>query len=393
MWPWPSSAPHRPVTLEVRAEGTGRGELAELVAYHGLRTINGYVLAPVVNGDGMADELGVDHARPAPRLEHPLFVVLVHPEDALHKALLHERLFLRGPRHLAPPSFPAPADDHGVRALVLLPRRGALGDLAPRRNRGPARRALPLAATVRVVDGVHDRTAHRRPYPEVALAASFAPAHVLVRLVADDANRGPALGPYPAALAAGEPERHEVTLAGRQLGARPRAAGQLRPAARLELDGVHDGTDGYPVEGKRVAHVHLGIWPALDDGADREVARREDVALLAVVVVQEGDVGRTVRVVLDRRDRGGDTVLAPLEVDETIGGLVSAADVAGGYAAVVVAPARLVQLGGQLLLGNVLRDRVARQNRGVSEARAGRPVTSRRHTRPPRISLCARPRR
>src|ERR671919_1274277 len=101
---------------------------------------------------------------------------------------------------------------------------------------------------------------------------------------------------------------------------------------------MHDGTDGYPVEGERIAHVHLGIWPALDDGADREVARREDVALLAVVVVQEGDVGRTVRVVLDRRDRRGYTVLAPLEVDETIAALVSAADVAGGYEGAGVLP-------------------------------------------------------
>ena len=75
------------------------------------------------------------------------------------------------------------------------------------------------------------------------------PSDVLVRLVADDADRGPALGPDPAALAAREPERHQVTLAGRYLGARPGAAGHLRPAARLELDGVHDGTDGYPVEG------------------------------------------------------------------------------------------------------------------------------------------------
>src|SRR5918997_3765536 len=331
----------------MRAEGTGRRELAELVADHRLCTVDGHVLAPVVDGDGMADELGVDHARTAPRLEHPLLVVLVHPEDALHKALLHKRLFLRGPRHLAPPSFPAPAHDHDVRALVLLPGRRALGDLAPRRNGGPTRRALPLAATVRMIHGVHDRTTHRGPYPEVALAAGLAPAHILVRLVADDADRGPALGPDPAALAAGEPERHQVALAGRELGARPGAAGQLRPAAGLELDGVHDGTHGYPVEGQRVAHVHFSVWSALHDGADREVARREDIALLAVVVVQEGDIGRTVRVVLDRRDRRGYTVLAPLEVDETIAALVSAADVAGGYAGVVVAPAPPVQPWGQ----------------------------------------------
>src|SRR5918998_1000848 len=56
---------------------------------------DGHVLAPVVDGDGVTDELGVDHRGPAPRLEHPLLVVLVHTEDALHQALLYERLFLR----------------------------------------------------------------------------------------------------------------------------------------------------------------------------------------------------------------------------------------------------------------------------------------------------------
>src|SRR5918994_2013198 len=288
-------------------------------------------------GIALAPDLVCHEAR-LTRRDTDVFGLLVHPEDALHKALLHERLFLRGPRHLAPPSFPAPAHDHGVRALVLLPGRRALGDLAPRRNGGPTGRALPLAATVRVVDGVHDRTAHRGPYPEVTLAAGFAPPDVLVRLVADDADGGPALGPDPAALPTREPERHEVTLAGRQLGARPRAAGQLRPAARLELDGVHDGTDRYAVQRQRVAHVHLGVRPALHDGPDRQVAGREDVALLAVVVVQEGDVGRAVRVVLDRRDRRGHPVLAPLEVDQTVAPLVAAADVAGGDGGGGVAP-------------------------------------------------------
>src|SRR5918997_2282295 len=133
----------------MRAEGTGRRELAELVADHALRAVDGDVLAPVVHGDGVADELGVDHRRPAPRLEHPLLVVLVHPEDALHKALLYVGILLGGPRHLAPPSFPAPADDHGVRPLVLLPGWGAEGRLAPRRYGRAAGRALALAATVR----------------------------------------------------------------------------------------------------------------------------------------------------------------------------------------------------------------------------------------------------
>ena len=302
--------------------------------------------------------------------------------DPAHRAPRPARRSLRGFASTTTPN------DHPRRRLLFVARLHAL--VLPPGGHDVA--AAARAPAVRVVDRVHDRAAHRRPDAEVALPAGLAPPDVLVRLVADDADGGPALRPNPTALTTREPERDQTPLAGDELGARPCAAGHLRPAARLELDGVHDGAYGYPVEGERVAHVHLGVWPALHDGADREVARREDVALLAVVVVQEGDVGRAVRVVLDRRDRRGHTVLAPLEVYETVAALVSAADVAGGYAAVVVAPARLVQLGGQLLLGIVLRDRVARQNRGVPAARAGRPVTSRRHTRPPRTALYARPR-
>src|SRR3712207_6892143 len=44
---------------------------------------------------------------------------------------------------------------------------------------------------------------------------------------------------------------------------------------------------GYAVQGQRVAHVDLGVRAAGHDRADRQVARREDVALLAVVVVQQ----------------------------------------------------------------------------------------------------------
>ena len=201
---------------------------------------------------------------------------------------------------------------------------------------------------------------------------------------------GPALRPDPAALAAGEPERHQFALARRKLGARPGAARELRPAARFQLHGVHHGTDRDAVQGKRVAHVHLGIRAALHDRTYREVARGQDVALLAVVVVEQCYVGGAVGIVLDRRDRRWHAVLAPLEVYETVAPLVPAADVAGGDAAVVVAPAGFVQLGGKLLLRLVLRHRVARQNRGVPAARAGRPVASRRHSRPPRTVLYGR---
>ena len=66
--------------------------------------------------------------------------------------------------------------------------------------------------------------------------------------------------------------------------------------------------------------------------------RGQDVALLAVVVVEQRDTSVAVGVVLDGGNRGGDAVLVALEVDDAVLLLVAAAPVTGGLAAVGVAP-------------------------------------------------------
>src|SRR5205085_3517275 len=103
-----------------------------------------------------------------------------------------------------------------------------------------------------------------------------------------------------------------------------------------------------------------------------QLRRREDVVLVPVGVVQEGDVAGAVGVVLDRGDRGGDAVLEPLEVDLAVAPLGAAAAVAGGDTAVGVAAAGLFQPFGQLPLrlgrGQLLAQRVGRE----AASRAGR---------------------
>ena len=93
-----------------------------------------------------------------------------------------------------------------------------------------------------------------------------------------------------------------------------------------------------------------GLMSALRLGssvvADRQAVGREDVALLAVHVVEQRDARRAVRVVLDGRDLGGDADLVPLPVDDAVALLVAAAAEARGDAAVVVAAA-----GARLVLG------------------------------------------
>ena len=113
------------------------------------------------------------------------------------------------------------------------------------------------------------------------------PPDVLVRLVADDADRRPALGAHPAALAAREPERHEVALAGRYLGARPCAARICAPRPGSSSTAWTTVPTGIRLRGSVLPTSISASGPLIHDGADRQVARRQDVALLAVVVVQE----------------------------------------------------------------------------------------------------------
>src|SRR5690606_29151577 len=96
--------------------------------------------------------------------------------------------------------------------------------------------------------------------------------------------------------------------------------------------------------------------PRLEAVADLHVARRQDVALLAVEVVQQGDAARPVGVVLDGRHDRGHAVLVAAEVDDAVPLLVAAAAMPRGLAPVDVAAAGRALLGDQGPLGAVAGD-------------------------------------
>jgi hypothetical protein len=111
-----------------------------------------------------------------------------------------------------------------------------------------------------------------------------------------------------------------------------------------------------------------------------EVLRREDVALLAVGVVQQRDAGGAVRVVLDVRDLGRHAVLVdPLEVDQPVLPLVAAALVPRGDAAVDVAATLLGQRDQQRLLRRRPGDLGEVGDAGAATARRGRLVLTDSH--------------
>ena len=117
----------------------------------------------------------------------------------------------------------------------------------------------------------------------------------------------------------------------------------------------------------------------LDDVALLELGGRQDVALLTVVVVQEGDVAGAVRVVLDGRDRGQHAVLAPLEVDDAVLLLVPAAAMTAGLATVVVATTGLGLGSQQALLGGRRGDLGEVRTRLESTTGAGGLALTNRH--------------
>src|SRR2546429_4998222 len=84
----------------------------------------------------------------------------------------------------------APLHDHAVRALVVAGLQ-TLGVLTPRRYRVWVSLAgLALAAAVRVVDGVHGKSAHCRAHAAPTLRAGLAVAAQVVLVVANLADGG-----------------------------------------------------------------------------------------------------------------------------------------------------------------------------------------------------------
>src|SRR5437762_14230436 len=97
----------------------------------------------------------------------------------------------------------------------------------------------------------------------------------------------------------------------------------------------------------------------------------EDVALLAVGVVQQRQVGATIGVVLDRRHLGGHAELVAPEVHLAVGLLVAAAAVPDHDFALVVPPARTLLGLQQRLFGLLLGDVARSEERRVGKVCSG----------------------
>src|SRR6478752_816717 len=149
------SSPLRfPVILDVTLERAGGRELAQLVPDHRLGDEHRDMLATVVHGEGVPDEVGDDGRSTGPGLDDLLGVLLVLDVDLLEEMVVDERALLQAAWHrwvlLALVLAGAPAaDDELVARLVRLA--GAALGLAPRVERVATTGGLALTTAVRMV--------------------------------------------------------------------------------------------------------------------------------------------------------------------------------------------------------------------------------------------------
>src|SRR6202012_4345876 len=204
-----------------------------------------------------------------------------------------------------------------------------------------------------VVDRVHGDAAVMRTAAQPALAPGVADRDVHVIGVRHRADGGAAATVHQALLARVQTQDDVVLVAAAELGIGTGGARELAALADLDLDIVDDGADRHVAERHDIAGLHVDM-AARDDGvAAREPLRREDIGLLAVLILDQGNKAGAIRIVFQPLDGRRYVDLLALEIDQGQRLLVAAATETHGYAAGVVAAA-----GRQLAFGQGL-DRLA----------------------------------
>jgi hypothetical protein len=203
----------------------------------------------------------------------------------------------------------------------------------------------------------------------MAGTASLAENDVFVFRVADLADGGVALFVDAANFAGGQTNLRKAFIARHQGRRTARRTDHLTAATGGELKIVDGAADRNRLQGKRVTNLRGGRRAAGNSLANRDADRGDDVSLLAIGVLQEGQAGGTHRIVFDRGDRRFHAMLAALEIDDADLLLVTAADATGGDPAIHIAATGLLADFHKRLLGLGLRNIAEVRDSDVSRRR------------------------
>src|SRR3569833_2550759 len=228
------------------------------------------------------------------------------------------------------PLFLAAArDDHRSRALIAT-RLLALGLLTPWRYRMTTCSGAALAATVRVVDRVHDHAAHSRTHAAPTHCTGLADLAKIMFSVADLANGRAAFDMHATHFAGTQTPLRVSSFARHQYDCRVGGVGFLRALAWQHFYAMHRGADRNVSDRQAIASLDRRFGAVHQLITDRHALACDDVFALAICVADHGDVCAAVRIIFNALNLGSDSILVTAEIDHTVLMLMPAAGGAGG---------------------------------------------------------------
>src|ERR1700759_413507 len=178
----------------------------------------------------------------------------------------------------------------------------ALGRLAPRGHRVAAARGEAFAAAVRMVDRVHDDAAVMRAPAEPAGTTGLADRDVHVVRVRHRTDGAAATAVHQALLARVETKDDVVVVAADELRIGAGGTRELAALTDLHLDVVDDGADRHVAERHDIARLDVDIVAGAPGIPDRQTLRRQDIGLLTVLILDQRDERGAVRIVFQPLD-------------------------------------------------------------------------------------------
>ena len=214
----------------------------------------------------------------------------------------------------------------------------------------PSAVAAAFATAQGMIDRIHRLRPRVRPIAHVPLPARFSYADIDVIEIPKLPDRRPALALHAAHLAAGKNDDRIFAFLRTVPSDATGGANQLPALSRVHFNIVNLKARRNVRQRHRVADFRRRVDSAHDRLTDPQTVWREDVALLAIGVLDQRDVDGAVGIVLDRDDLGRHAVLGALEVDDPIQPLVAAAAMLGGDHAVMIAAVGAALADGERLL-------------------------------------------
>ena len=202
-----------------------------------------------------------------------------------------------------------------------------------------------------VIDRIHRDPSYLWPPALPPGPSGFADAEVFMIDVAYLTDGRPAFDEDLANLPGGKADLGITLLLGHQLSVGACGTDQLTATPQLDLNIMDEGTKGDVFQRYRIARLDVSPVAAYDHVPHFHLRRGDNISFLAVPVVQQGNPGATIGIVLYRGHPGRHIRLVTSEIDQPVSSLVSASDVTACHSSVTIPAARPLQGSHQTLLG------------------------------------------